>query len=99
LSVHRTWPWGILAARADHFTLRVIAKRRALMQVPFVVAEIRARLFEYLPRPPLTTGQVDLLKADSVASEAMPGLRELAILPATVEEVVPTYISRSLSRV
>jgi NADH dehydrogenase len=77
------------------FTLRVIGKRRLLMPVPFAVAEIQARLFEPLPSPPLTTGQVDLLKADSVASGALPGLRELAIRPKAVEEVVPTYIGRS----
>jgi uncharacterized protein YbjT (DUF2867 family) len=77
------------------FTLRVIGKRRLLMPVPFAVAEIQARLFEFLPSAPLTTGQVDLLKADSVASGAVPGLRELAILPKAVEEVVPTYIGRS----
>lgn len=77
------------------FTLRVIGKQRLLMPVPFAVAEIQARLFEFLPSPPLTTGQVDLLKADSVASGALPGLRELDILPKAVEEVVPTYIGRS----
>ena len=81
------------------FTLRVIGKRRLLMPVPFTVAEIQARLFELLPTPPLTTGQVDLLKADSVASGALPGLRELNIQPKAVEEVVPTYIGRSLSGV
>jgi NADH dehydrogenase len=43
------------------------------------VAEIQARLFELLPNPPLTTGQVDLLKADNVASGALPGLQELNI--------------------
>ena len=77
------------------FTLRVIGKRRLLMPVPFAVAKIQARLFELLPSPPLTTGQVDLLKADSVASGTLPGLRELAIRPKAVEEVVPTYIGRS----
>lgn len=77
------------------FTLRVIGKQRLLMPVPFAMAEIQARLFEFLPSPPLTTGQVDLLKADSVASGALPGLRELDILPKAVEEVVPTYIGRS----
>jgi hypothetical protein len=61
--------------------------------VPFAVAGIQARLFELLPNPPLTTGQVDLLKADNVASGALPGLRELNIQPKTVEEVVPTYIA------
>lgn len=77
------------------FTLRVIGKQRLLMPVPFAVAEIQARLFEFLPSPPLTTGQVDLLKADSVASGALPGLRKLNILPKAVEEVVPTYIGQS----
>jgi uncharacterized protein YbjT (DUF2867 family) len=81
------------------FTLRVVGKRRLLMPLPFTIAKIQARLFELLPSPPLTTGQVDLLKADSVASGALPGLRELNILPKAVEEVVPTYIGRSLSGV
>jgi hypothetical protein len=55
------------------FTLRVVGKRRLLMPVPFAVAEIQARLLEFQPSPPLTTSQVDLLKADSVASGAAPG--------------------------
>jgi len=73
-------------------TLHLMGKRRLLIPVPFAVAEIQARLFELLPNPPLTTGQVDLLKADNVASGTLPGLRELNIQPKTVEEVVPTYI-------
>ena len=58
-------------------TLHLMRKRRLLIPVPFAVAEIQARLFELLPNPPLTTGQVDLLKADNVASGTLPGLREL----------------------
>ena len=73
-------------------TLQLMSKRRLLIPVPFAVAEIQARLFELLPNPPLTTGQVDLLKWDNVASGALPGLQELNIEPKTVEEVVPTYI-------
>ena len=76
-------------------TLRLIGRRRLLLPVPFAIAQFQARLFELLPRPPLTTGQVDLLKADSVASPALPGFRELNIQPKAVEEVVPTYIGRS----
>jgi uncharacterized protein YbjT (DUF2867 family) len=74
------------------FTLRVTGKRRLLMSLPFRMAEIQARLFELLPNPPLTTGQVDLLKADNVAGGFLPGLQELKIQPKTVEELVPTYI-------
>ena len=73
-------------------TLHLMSKRRLLIPVPFAVAEIQAWLFELLPNPSLTTGQVDLLKWDNVASGALPGLRELNIEPKTVEEVVPTYI-------
>ena len=73
-------------------TLHLMRKRRLLIPVPFAVTEIQARLFELLPNPPLTTGQVDLLKADNVASGTLPGLRELKIQPKTVEEVVPTYV-------
>jgi uncharacterized protein YbjT (DUF2867 family) len=75
-------------------TLRLIGRRRLLLPVPFAIAEFQARLFELLPTPPLTTGQVDLLKTDSVASAGLPGLRELDIEPKAVEHIVPTYIGR-----
>jgi uncharacterized protein YbjT (DUF2867 family) len=73
-------------------TLHLIGKQRPPIPVPFAVAEFQARLFEFLPNPPLTSGQVDLLKADNVASGTLPGLQELNIQPKSVEEVVPTYI-------
>ena len=73
-------------------TLYLMGKRRLLIPVPFAVAEIQARLFELLPNPPLTTGQVDLLKADNIASGSLPGFQELKIQPKPVEQVVSTYI-------
>ena len=75
--------------------LRIIGKRRLLVPVPFAVAKVQARLFEFLPNPPLTGSQVDLLKMDNVASGTLPGLRELSILPKTVEKIVPTYLGPS----
>lgn len=75
--------------------LRLVERRRWLVPVPFAVAKVQARLFELLPHPPLTTGQVDLLQADNVASGALPGLRELNIEPKAVEALVPTYIGQS----
>lgn len=77
-----------------NMTLRIIGKRRLLIPVPFAVAEIQARVLEFLPNPPLTTGQVDLLKVDNVASKTLPGFQDLKIRPKTVEEVLPTYIGR-----
>jgi NADH dehydrogenase len=75
--------------------LRLIGRRRWLVPVPFAVAELQARLFELLPRPPLTTGQVDLLKTDNVASGTLPGLRELNIEAKAIEDTVPTYLGGS----
>ena len=73
--------------------LRIIGKRRLLVPVPFAVAEVQARLFELLPNPPLTSSQVDLLKADNVASGTLPGLRELNVLPKAIEVIVSTYLA------
>ena len=75
-----------------NMTLQLMGKRRLLVPIPFAVAEVQARLFEFLPNPPLTTGQVDLLKTDNVVSGALPDVQELGIQPKTVEEVIPTYI-------
>jgi NADH dehydrogenase len=76
------------------YVLRLVGKRRLLVPVPFVVAEVQARLFELLPSPPLTTGQVDLLRRDSLASGELPGLSELGIQGKAVEEIVPSYVGR-----
>jgi uncharacterized protein YbjT (DUF2867 family) len=76
------------------FALRLIDKRRLLVPVPFAVAEIQARLLEFLPSPPLATSQVDLLRVDNLASGALPGFRDLNIRPKAVEDIVPTYVGR-----
>ena len=75
--------------------LRILRQRRLLVSIPFALAEAQVRLFEHLPNPPLTTGQVDLLRADNVANESAPGLRELGIEPKAIEDNVPTYFGRS----
>ena len=45
---------------------------------------------------PLGAQRKRALKADNVASGTLPGLRELNILSKAVEEIVPTYLGRSL---
>jgi NADH dehydrogenase len=86
----RVYTWHELMNTA----LRLMGRQRGLVPVPFAAVGMLARLFECLPSPPLTTGQVDLLKTDNIASGDLPGLRELAIQPKSVEDVVPTYIDR-----
>ena len=55
------------------FAQRLIGRPPLVVPVPFAVAEVLAQLFELLPSPPLTTSQVELLKADNVASGVLPG--------------------------
>lgn len=76
------------------FALRVMDKRRLLVPVPFAVAKVQARLFEFLPSPPLTISQVDLLRMDNLASGVLPGFAQLNIQPKAIEDIVPTYIGR-----
>jgi NADH dehydrogenase len=72
--------------------LRVIAReaglRRILIPVPFAVWHVLAWASEWLPRPPITRNQVELMQADNVSSPEMPGFGELEILPHSVEEIL-----------
>jgi len=72
--------------------LHLTGRRRLLLPVPLTLAGLLARAFECLPRAPLTTGQVDLLESDNVATGALPGLRDLGIEPQSLAQIVPAYL-------
>lgn len=73
--------------------LHLLGRRRVLVPVPFALAALLARVFEWLPNPPLTSGQVDLLRSDNVADGGLPGLRELGIEPKTLAQIVPSCLN------
>ena len=54
------------------------------------VGDLTAAVFP----PPVTSDQVELLKADNVVSGVYPGLAELGITPSTLEAILPTYLYR-----
>ncbi len=78
------------------FVLSTIERRRLLVPIPFAIAKLQASVLQFLPGPPLTPDQVELLKRDNVvSSEAEQKGRTLAALdidPASIEAVVPTYL-------
>ncbi len=80
------------------FILAETNRERALIPIPFPLAEIQGRILGMLPKPLLTRDQVLMLKSDNVVSEA--AVREgrtlegLGITPDSVEAVVPTYLYR-----
>lgn len=76
------------------YMLDVIGRRRLLVNLPFAVAAVQARLFELLPNPPLTRDQLALLKTDNVVAEDALTLDDLGLTPTPIELVVPSYLAR-----
>jgi uncharacterized protein YbjT (DUF2867 family) len=80
------------------FVLATIERRRLLLPLPFVLARFKAQFLQFLPKPPLTPDQVELLKSDNVVSaEATREGRTLdafGIVPTSMETIVPSYLWR-----
>jgi len=76
------------------YMLDVIGRKRLLVDLPFSMASLQARLLELLPVPPLTRDQLELLKTDNVVSEEASTLGELGIEPTPIELIVPSYLAR-----
>ena len=80
------------------YILKETNRNRALIPIPFPLAELQGRILGMLPKPLLTRDQVLMLKSDNVVSEAAVRegrtLQGLGITPDSVESVVPTYLYR-----
>jgi uncharacterized protein YbjT (DUF2867 family) len=80
------------------FTLSTIERWRPLVPVPFGLLKLQAVFAQFLPQPPITPDQVELLKRDNIVSEAARGERRilegLGIIPETIEAIVPSYLWR-----
>jgi uncharacterized protein YbjT (DUF2867 family) len=74
--------------------LSEIRRKRLLIDLPFGIAELQARLMSILPNPPLTPDQVVLLKQDNVVSSGALTLATLGLAPTAVEGILPTYLDR-----
>ena len=69
-----------------------IGARTVTVPVPFLAWDVLARAMTVLPNRPLTRDQVILMKSDNVVGDRASTLEDLGIRPASVEEVMPTYI-------
>jgi uncharacterized protein YbjT (DUF2867 family) len=80
------------------FVLATIGRRRLLVPVPFGVMKFQAAFAQFLPKPPITPDQVELLKSDNVVSAESRSegrtLEGLGIIPETMSTIVPTYLWR-----
>ncbi len=75
-------------------TLRITHRQRRLMSVPVWPVKFAAFFAEFLPVPPITRDQVDLMIRDNVATAGRPGLADLGITPHTAEAILPMYLDR-----
>jgi NADH dehydrogenase len=80
------------------YVLAVTERRRLLVPLPFAIAKLTASVLQWLPKPPLTPDQVELLKRDNVVSGEAERegrtLRALGIEPVAMESIVPSYLWR-----
>jgi hypothetical protein len=71
-----------------------MGRRRLFVSIPFALAHPMAQLLEYLPRPPLTVAQVDLLEDDSNSSEIFPGIENFGIAPRKLADAIAELAAR-----
>jgi NADH dehydrogenase len=80
------------------YVLTVTERSRPLVPLPFALARAQAWFLQFLPNPPLTPDQVELLRSDNVVSEHAirdrHTLQGLGITPASYEAIVPSYLWR-----
>jgi NADH dehydrogenase len=80
------------------YMLHVIGRKRMLLPIPFPLARLQASVLQFLPNPPLTPDQVELLRYDNVVSEAAVRERRtlegFGLTPTSIEAVVPNYLWR-----
>ncbi len=80
------------------FVLATIERRRLLLPIPFALLKLQAAFAQFLPKPPITPDQVEILKVDNIVADAARRdgrtLEGLGIIPETIEAIVPTYLWR-----
>jgi uncharacterized protein YbjT (DUF2867 family) len=80
------------------FVLLTIERRRLLVPIPFAAMKLQAAFLQFLPDPPISPDQVELLKRDNVVSAAAKEegrtLEGLGIVPESIGAVVPSYLWR-----
>jgi hypothetical protein len=80
------------------FVLATTQRRRVLIPVPFTLMKLQALVLQFLPKPPITPDQVELLKRDNIVSEDAKRdgrtLEGIGITPESIDVIVPTYLWR-----
>ncbi|MGE3150711.1 complex I NDUFA9 subunit family protein [Pseudorhodoplanes sp.] len=80
------------------YVLQTTGRKCLLAPLPFGLAKMQASILQFVPKPPLTPDQVEMLRADNIVSPeaelAGRTLQGLGITPTSIAVVVPTYLWR-----
>ena len=67
-------------------------RKRRFMTIPWGLAKLQGTFLEWLPKPPLTVDQVEMLKRDNVVSGKEKTLSDLGIEATALEMILPSYM-------
>jgi len=70
----------------------ITGKKKPMMPVPFVLAEIQGWFMELQTTPMVTMDQVKLLQSHNTVSADAASFKDLSITPKSVDDIVPTYL-------
>ena len=69
-----------------------LGRRPLLIPFPFALWHVVGYLSEFLPNPPITRNQVELMAMDNVAASASAGFEALRIVPQSIENILPQIV-------
>lgn len=75
-------------------TLREIDRAKSIVSVPAGLLKLAAFFAEFLPVPPITRDQVELMTHDNIVRQGAQTFATLGIEPTAVEPILPVYLDR-----
>ena len=74
--------------------VREVRPGKPLVDVPDGIAALMARVGDFVPGAPMTSGQWQMLQVDNVVPAGAPGLADLGVAATPIDAVVPAYLER-----
>ena len=72
-----------------------VGRRPLLLPFPFALWHVAGYLSEFLPNPPITRNQVELMAMDNVAGSVSAGFEALRTAPQSIENILPQIVAEA----
>ena len=67
-------------------------RKRLLVPIPYPIWEMLAAVASILPKPPVTSAQVALMKRDNIVDTVALSLADLGVNATSLEDILPKYV-------